>query len=451
MKGEEKLSPVLATILDQSKPNDRHDALAVLRVPRRTPPPPRGRLRLLSERLRAVEELSAENRETCDRVLDRYLEDGSRRTRGRTTPTVWTIGEGSLPVVAVEVTPRTLPDLLKQADVHAVLPNQRVELVQPQQVDYAELATDEKKEGLTWGLQQLGIPELWETTQGADINVAVLDTGVYADHPALKGRVRKFVMVDPVLRRIKVDPMFDAEDHGTHVCGIIAGATTPEGTAIGVAPRADLLVASVINGRADSVLKVTHGIAWAVENGANIVSLSLSFPDYEPHFASVFETLIEAYGIVPVVAVGNGKHGMCSSPGNAHNALAVGAVERNDDGRLQVSPFSSGASMLFPRDSLHPVVTKPDVVAPGAQVYSAIPPERQQDTIVEYAYKAGTSMAAPHVAGVVALLMAAHPATPATDIMEVLRETAHHPDGARPDNRWGNGMIRPLEALRALA
>ena len=98
------------------------------------------------------------------------------------------------------------------------------------------------------------------------------------------------------------------------------------------------------------------------------------------------------------------------------------------------------------------MVTKPDLVAPGAQVYSCIPPEKRPDGTYEYAYMDGTSMATPHVAGVAALLMAAKPDAPVEDIITVLKETAKHPEGTarRPDNRWGYGLIQPVEALKAL-
>ena len=67
-----------------------------------------------------------------------------------------------------------------------------------------------------------------------------------------------------------------------------------------------------------------------------------------------------------------------------------------------------------------------------------------------YSYMDGSSMAAPHVAAVAALLMAAKPDASVADIIKVLKETAKHPTGNRPDNRWGYGVIRPVEALRAL-
>lgn len=97
-------------------------------------------------------------------------------------------------------------------------------------------------------------------------------------------------------------------------------------------------------------------------------------------------------------------------------------------------------------------MTKPDVVAPGVQVYSCIPPQKHEGQTFEYNYMDGTSMATPHVAGVAALLMATQPNAPAATIIEALRDTAKHPYGQnrRPDNRWGYGLIQPVEALRAL-
>ncbi|MFN8634033.1 MAG: S8 family serine peptidase [Chloroflexota bacterium] len=453
MKGEEKLSPALAALLDDGDPNERHEAVVVVRPPTTSPPRVRGRLRVLAERLQAVEARAAEQRVTQEQVLGKYQDAGSRRLPGRESPAVSTIGTGSLPVGTAIVTRRTLPTLLRQADVVAVLPNQRVELIAPAKVDTAQLGAEEQKDGLTWGLKELGIPDLWETTRGEEINVAVMDSGVHAEHFALTGKVRDFVMIDPLARRIKVDPIFDSEQHGTHVCGTIAGGATPEGVAIGVAPRANLFVANVINRGAGTLAMLLEGIAWAVEKGVDIVSMSLSFEYYEPQFALVFQNIIDQYEILPIASIGNKNHGNSSSPGNAYNALSVGAAERMPDGTLRVSAFSSGASLVFPGAEPHALVTKPDLVAPGAQVYSSIPPEQRPTGPREYTYMDGTSMAVPHVAGIAALLMAARPSHPLADILRALKETASHPDGvqARPDNRWGFGIVRPGEALKALA
>jgi serine protease AprX len=146
-------------------------------------------------------------------------------------------------------------------------------------------------DGLTWGLKQLNIPKVWETSKGKAVNVAVLDTGVHGDHPVLHRRVKDFVVIDPLGRRIKATPCFDSGRHGTHVCGTIAGGKTPDGVAIGVAPEANLLVAGVLIGDA-TLLSFMEGISWAVEKGADIISMSLGFSYYEPLFAEVLRLLL---------------------------------------------------------------------------------------------------------------------------------------------------------------
>jgi subtilisin family serine protease len=294
------------------------------------------------------------------------------------------------------------------------------------------------------------IEKAWEESKGEAINVAVLDTGVYADHRALKGRVRDFVVVDPLRRRIAATPPFDAGSHGTHVCGTIAGGTTGRagsGIAIGVAPAANLLVAAVLIGQT-GVGMVVEAMDWALQQGADIISMSLGLTYYEPYFANLFRPLVERYEVLPVVAIGNENHGNTSSPGNAYNALSVGAVaEAGTD--LEVCFFSSGASLVFPGENPG-LVVKPDVVAPGADVLSCVPPVDRAGP--EFGYMSGTSMATPHVAGAAALLMAAKPEAPLADIVSVLKDTAGHPQGTkrRPDNRWGFGFVRPVEALKAL-
>ena len=363
-------------------------------------------------------------------------------------------GSPVLNVAEVEVTPESLAGLAERPEVLAVMPNQAIYMIQPRSVDYQELTAREASSGATWGLERMEIPHMWANTKGADINVAVLDTGVYTAHPALDGRVDEFVVIDALGRRIKAEPDFDCASHGTHVCGTIAGGKVMRGgkaVSIGVAPEARLLVAAVLMG--DATLRtLLEGMSWAIEQGADIISMSLGFTYYEPLFAQVFDMLINRYGVLPVVAIGNENHGNTSSPGNAYNALGVGALEELSDGTLNVPSFSSGASLVFP-GTPNSFVTKPDVVAPGVQVFSCVPPQRRSDGMHEYSYMDGTSMATPHVAGVAALLMSSHPDAGVSRIMEAIRDTAEHPAGEklRPDNRWGFGIVRPAEALKALA
>ena len=446
MTADSKISPAFGPFLSGSGPRVRHEAIVVYHAPEREDFRPRGRLRTLKQRLDYVKARAAEQRPVEARLCEEYHGIDHGQPLG-----FFGIGAGTLPVAAVEVTRSTLAALAEQSEVVAILPNQKIRLIEPKQVSYADLARQEAKDGLSWGLRQLEIPKLWERTKGADINVAVLDTGVHGGHPALAGRVKGFALIDPLGRRIAAQPAFDSDQHGTHVCGTIAAGATPQGVAIGVAPQANLLVAAVLLGNA-TLQTLLAGIDWAVENGADIVNMSFGFTYYEPLFAKVFESLIETYGILPVVAIGNENHGNSCSPGNAHNALAVGAVEKMPRGRTEVASFSSGASLVFPGEEPHALVTKPDVVAPGTQVLSCIPPARRPGGTTEYAYMDGTSMATPHVAGVAALLMAAHREAPVSDIISALKDTAVHPGGAqrRPDNRWGYGLIRPVEALRAL-
>jgi len=452
MSPSPKISPAFEPFLHDCGANDKRDAIVIYRAPRLEELPVRGRHRALKQRLDYVKARASEQRPLQASLLERYQAEGAKRlTKDKHLEAV-SIGSSALPIAKVQVTRKTLPALAEQPEVVAVLPNQRVHLIQPKRVDVGQLASQEVQQGLTWGLQQLDIAKAWETTRGKSVNVAVLDTGVYAEHPALAGRVKEFIIVDPLGRRISANPTFDCADHGTHVCGTIAGGKTPDGVSIGVAPEANLYVAGVLVG--DSTLQtLVEGMVWAVEQGADILSMSLGFTYYEPYFAEFFKLLIDQFGVLPVVAIGNENHGNTSSPGNAHNALSVGAVEKTAGNKTDIAFFSSGASLAFPGFEPNALVHKPDVSAPGVQVWSCVPPQSRGGQTVEYLYMDGTSMATPHVSGVAALLMSAHPDAPVTDIIQVMKETAAHPGGAmkRPDNRWGFGMVQPVEALTALS
>jgi subtilisin family serine protease len=450
MTTESRVSIAFQSFFADASSNEKREAIVIYRAPPTRTPRVRGRLQELKSRLETIRASAAAQRPVQKNLFDDYRKAVGGSKSGVPELSTSSVGKNTLPVSIIDVTPKTLPLLLEQPNVIAVLPNLRIKLIQPKALEYESPDKGEIKDGLTWGLKQLEIPKIWEKTRGADINVAVLDTGVHGKHPALDGRVKEFLVIDPLGNRIKTDSSFDADQHGTHVCGTIAGGKTADGISIGVAPAANLFVGGVLVGNA-TLKTLVEGISWAVERGADIISMSLGFPYYEPLFTELFKVLIDRFGVLPVAAIGNENYGNSSSPGNALDALSVGAVEKVAGNKTDVAFFSSGASLVFPGGDTV-VVTKPDIVAPGVRVYSSIPPANRPDGIYQYAYLDGTSMATPHVAGLAALLMAAKPTAPVSDIIRVVKETAKHPGGValRPDNRWGHGIIRPLEALDAL-
>jgi subtilisin family serine protease len=457
METERKISPAFEQFLAETGPNDKRDAIVIYSAPMSEEERMQGRLRAISKRLDFVRARAAAQGPIQAKLMEDYKKAGSKhlsKKSARKELEIAPIGASTLPVASAQVTRKTLPALAAQPNVVAILPNQRIHLIKPKEVNYAELGNQENKDGMTWGLKELGIPEVWGATKnkGKGIKVAVLDTGVHGEHTALAERVKDFVVIDPLGRRIKANPAFDCGSHGTHVCGTIAGGKTASGVSIGVAPEATLFVAGVLVGDA-TLQTLIEGMAWAIEKGADIINMSLGFTYYEPLFAMVFDMLIDQYGIMPVVAIGNENHGNSSSPGNAYNAFSIGAVEKIPRGKIDIPFFSSGASLVFPGAERGALVTKPDVVAPGVQVFSCIPPQRTPEGTFEYTYMDGTSMATPHVAGVAALLMAAKPQAQVSQVINALKDTARHPagDGGRPDNRWGYGMVQPLEALKALS
>ena len=451
MSAESRISTAFKSFFAESDPDEKREAIVIYRAPIPNTPRVRGRLRELKSRLDLIRASAAAQRPIQKGLFESYQKAVGKPKSGTPELTAQSIGKNTLPISKIEVTPKTLPLLAEQPNVLAVLPNLRIKLLQPKALVYEGPTKQEIKDSLTWGLKELQIPKMWEKTKGENINVAVLDTGVHGNHTALVGRVKEFLVIDPLGNRIKTDKSFDADQHGTHVCGTIAGGKTADGISIGVAPGANLLAAGVLVGNA-TLITLVEGISWAVEMGADIISMSLGFPYYEPLFDELFKALIEQFGVLPVAAIGNENYGNSSSPGNALSALSVGAAQKLPVGKTDVAFFSSGASLVFPGEGVNALVTKPDVVAPGVHVYSCIPPANRPDGVYEYAYFDGTSMATPHVAGVAALLMAAKPNAPVSDIIEVVKSTAKHPGGAglRPDNRWGYGMVRPVEALAAL-
>ncbi|WP_157430121.1 S8 family peptidase [Actinomadura oligospora] len=255
-------------------------------------------------------------------------------------------------------------------------------------------------ESLDPNLTQVGAPAAWQAgATGRGVKVAVLDSGVDATHPDLKGRVAETANFSSSADGV------DRYGHGTHVASILAGdGTAADGARKGVAPDASLLVGKVLDdeGRA-SESQLIAGMEWAAAR-AKIVNMSLGgdSSDGADPLSEAVDKLTRAHGTLFVIAAGNGgATGSVESPGAADSALTVGAV----DGADRLAGFSSRG----PRQGR--TAAKPEIVAPGVDIVAARAAGTSRGRIISARYTelSGTSMATPHVAGAAALVAQRHP------------------------------------------
>ncbi|MGH9264876.1 MAG: S8 family serine peptidase [Acidimicrobiales bacterium] len=264
-------------------------------------------------------------------------------------------------------------------------------------------ATNDTYFSRQWALAQIGAEQAWTRSTGSGVTIGIVDTGVDAGHPDLAGKIA--VMADCVGRPCATGAGQDTHGHGTIVSGIAAASTGNGRGMAGVAPDARLAVAKVLNSNGEGrVEDINNGIRWLVDHGARVINLSLGDPNFlvSSLLGTPLRTSIEyawSKGAVPVLASGNYATGLgdlgSGNYGNL-NALVVGATDRAGN----VPSYSSAVGNA-----------KWGLVAPGGagsggpdtNVISTFPVASGGSG---YASAAGTSMAAPHVSGAVALLLA---------------------------------------------
>ncbi|MDF2035620.1 S8 family peptidase [Cytobacillus oceanisediminis] len=233
------------------------------------------------------------------------------------------------------------------------------------------------------GVELIQAPNIWNETKGKGIKVAVLDTGCDLSHPDLKDRItggRNFTDDD------NSDPNIfkDYNGHGTHVAGTIAAHENDAGV-IGVAPEADLLIVKVLNKDGSGQYEwIINGIHYAIEQNADIISMSLGGPADVPELHDAIKAAVKK-NILVVCAAGNEGDGDDSTdefayPGCYNEVISVGAINLERDS----SEFTNSHNEI-------------DLVAPGEEILSTF-------LNGKYATLSGTSMSAPHVSGALALI-----------------------------------------------
>ncbi|GAA2940093.1 S8 family serine peptidase [Streptomyces griseoincarnatus] len=296
-----------------------------------------------------------------------------------------------------------------------------------------------RKASLDTSVGQIGTPKAWEAGyDGKGVKIAVLDTGVDAAHPDLKGQVT-------AAKNFTSAPgTGDVVGHGTHVASIAAGTgAQSKGKYKGVAPGAKILNGKVLDdsGFGDDS-GILAGMEWAAAQGADIVNMSLGgmdTPETDPLEAAV-DKLSAEKGILFAIAAGNEGPQSIGSPGSAESALTVGAVDDKD----KLAEFSSTGPRLGDG------AVKPDVTAPGVDITAASAKGNEiakevGEKPAGYMTISGTSMATPHVAGAAALLKQQHPEWKYTELKGAL--TASTKDGKYTPFEQGSGRVQVDKAI----
>ncbi|WP_406015755.1 S8 family serine peptidase [Streptomyces sp. NBC_00984] len=284
--------------------------------------------------------------------------------------------------------------------------------------------------------KQVHAPEAWaEGYDGKGTKVAVLDTGVDAEHPDLVSRVaasKNFTDSDSTA---------DRQGHGTHTASTVGGSgAASDGRKKGVAPGTDLLIGKVLNdsGSGESSW-IIAGMQWAVDQQADVVSMSLGNPaigDCTDPLAEAAKQLSQNTHTLFVVAAGNAGSGIetVSSPGCAPGVLTVGAVDRDDT----TAWFSSRGPVAVTH------TLKPEIAAPGVDISAANAGGRG---VYAYRTMSGTSMATPHVAGAAAIVRQAHPDWTAQQIKAALVSSARTGGKVAGADQTGAGVLDVVAAV----
>jgi len=360
----------------------------------------------------------------------------------------------------------TIREIAARDDVDVVEPDLRAELIEPVMTKPALLPHDKAEGGgfVAPGVQAVNAPRVWHELglTGEGSIVGNCDSGVDGSHPMLADRWRgNFAPVDQAWRDLggvnSPDFPYDDYGHGTHVMGTITGATATD--TVGVAPGAEWIATNAVwatlNEFDNAIIsafeffadpdgdpQTSDEVPDVVQNSWGVgVSAERGYVECDSRWWEVIDNC-EAAGVVVLWSAGNeGPYPMSlRSPGNRAssptNAFTVGSV--SDAPPYYVSSFSSRG----PSQCGGPYEIKPEVVAPGENVISCYPNN-------QYAYMDGTSMAGPHVAGIVALMRQANPDLDVVSIKEILMETAIDVGSQGEDNASGWGMVDAYAAVLA--
>lgn len=355
-----------------------------------------------------------------------------------------------------------LVKISKMSDVEKISINKKVKIPKLQKnvpEDRNALFSMEKKH-IPWNLKMISADKAQKEVENSnnDVVVAIIDSGVDGSHPAIKNnyrgndeKLKRYSWYNAVNEKTgdKEEP-YDDRGHGTHVCGTILGQR--ENSLLGVCPSAKWMAVKVFdsNGETDNAKLLKAG-EWIMapkdENGIEhtemapkVVNNSWGGNSTDGFYRDIVKKWRDA-GIFPVFSAGNvsqfndGGEDSIGTPASYPEAYAVGAIRQDEI----VAKFSLRGKSNYTENF------KPDIVAPGVNILSSIPNGK-------YTIYTGTSMASPHVTGVVCLMLKANPNLSVDQIEKILNETAtplkDNDYTTTPNHGYGHGKVDALNAVK---
>jgi len=280
-----------------------------------------------------------------------------------------------------------------------------------------------------YGIDDYGFTSAWESSQGEEVKIAIIDTGIDSTHPSLQGAVIGGTDMSGLGSSNGQTPVGSNSYHGTMVASIAAGRGESE--IIGAAPKAQLLSVSIAFGvqGLDTDSQIANGIIWAVDNGAQVINLSLtrnsvSWPEsWDRAFLYAFEN-----DVVIVAAVGNRSDGTeeVSAPATIPGVISVAGLDKSG---LASDDFSTNGLSI-------------GVTAPAENLIGAFPGG-------EYRMWSGTSGSAPIVSGLVALIRSMYPEMDAANVINRVISSAKKVGFDSYSTSYGYGVIDAEQALLA--
>jgi len=352
-------------------------------------------------------------------VLDELLEQPPENANDEQTDLVMVVHDGQGRPEVITVDADALDPDEPSGSINSILENPTIASIE---WDLNWELFDDPDRHRQWALDVVGFESVWSQSTGAGVTVGVIDTGI-APHRDLIGRITDgydFTTSTPLTPTTTLD----LNGHGTHVAGIIAAAARNGIGIHGAAPDVSLMPLRVVaDGRAAKWSDVAAAIRYATDEGASVINISLGGPTPSATVQAALDDA-RARGVVVVAAAGNGGSDPTAVyPAASVTTIGVGAVDQS----RQRAPFSSSGSWV-------------EVVAPGVSIMSTALGHG-------FEYRSGTSMAAPHVSALAAMLIAAAPDIAPRQIHSFITTTAEDLDVAGPDPRTGHGIISPAGAL----